>query len=523
MGVDFYSGGSQAPSGDDFVEPTPPDENYILKLNFYELSSMMQEILLLPGGIPSTPVTANTDPVGFIQDQSKQSIYVRAIGSTSRPLVSANGLVFDNTNDQLTVIAPTTYFKDLHAASPVWGMRFKITKGVDASAKTIIATGTGGTTGFGVFIQLTAANKILVQLCRGTSGTPMVNYATTRSITVASGRTAIQININGTGANACSIRMREADGTVTTETFTILSGVDANASTALSIGGALNATMSHSLDIINRVWTSQEMLDYEASTPANTTTHFTPIKQHEYDLDDTTTVFSDAAGTVPITDGTQVRLVTNKVVPIYPYKRTRNMTGVDGTGLLWEEDVQNGNGGVIADGSGDRLLTFGEDVLIEAAAVSTLFMVARNTDPDFGSQWMNGGGTYGVFTGKDYSGNLGGTGDAAQPYFLNHPTVSVTNPVLISRTDSYNIIAMRRFGSTIDLWAQNGTKVTTSGLVGACGFQLIGQSTANGVPQFHPQGSFAYLLKYAGYLSDDQVVAKIAELRTRYNIPASVA
>lgn len=512
-------------NGIPFIEPTVPNSDLILKLNFYELSSMFQEILLLPGGIPSTPVTANTNPVGFIQDQSRQSIYVRAIGSTSRPLLASNGLVFDNTNDQLTVIGGNSaYFKDLHGLSPVWGNRFKITmNGSDGVAKGVWATGTGGTTGFGAFIQRTAANRLLVQLCRGTSGVPMVNYTTTRTITQADGEVTVHININGTASNACSVRIRNAAGTVTTETFTILSGVDNNPSTALSIGGALNATMSHSFEIINRVWTTQEMLDYEASTPANTTAHFTPIKQHYYNLSDTSTVFSDTGGTVPITNGGVVRVVSNKVVPsIYPNRATRNMTG--GTdGLIWNSNLQNGMGGVVADGSGTRLLTFSQDVYIEAAAVSTLFIVARNTDVDFGSQWINGGTTYGVFTGSNYSANASGTGDAAQPYFLIHPTVGVTEDVFISRSNSCNIIAVRRFGNVIDLWSQTKVKVSTTGLVGACGFVLIGQSTANGVPQFHPDGSFYDIEKYAGYISDSQIEAKIDELRGIYNIPSSTA
>lgn len=519
-------GGSQNPPISGFIEPTPPDPDFIVKFNFFELSSMWQEILLLPGGIPTSPVTTNGQPIGTIQGQSRSAILMSTGASTARPLLASNGLVFDNTNDQLTISgAPANFLKDLHGVSPVFGMRYKLRmNGSDGVAKTICQTGTGGTTGFGMFMNRTNTNRVTFQLCRGTSGTAMVNFVTARTITAADGECTVQVNVNGTGANACSIRIRNEAGVVTTETFTILSGVDSNASNQLSIGGALNGTFSHSFDIVSRVWTTQEMLDYEAATPTNTTANFTPIKQHEYDFDDVSTMFADSGGTTPITHGTPIVLINNKVTIPYANAPVRRATAVDpSTGLVWNDSLQNGKGGAIADGSGSRKLTFSDDVLREAGCSTTVFLVAKNSDVDFGSQWMNGGGTYGVMTGSGYSANGDGTGDPDQPYFLNHPTVAVTNPVLISRSNSCNIIAMRRFGTTIDLWSQTKQKVTTTGLTGATGWVIVGESSPNGVPNFHPEGNFHYALKYVGQISDEQIEAKIDELRAIYNVPDSVA
>ncbi len=512
--------------GGSFIEPIPPPSDYIVRFNFYQLSSMWQEILLLPGGIPSTPVTANTQSIGTIQGQSRSTILMSVGASASRPVLSSTGLVFDNTNDQLNIIgAPSNFLKDLHAASPIWGMRFKLTmNGSDGVAKAICQTGTGGTTGFGMFMNRTSANRVTFQLCRGTSGVPMVNYVTTTTLTAADGQCTIHVNINGTGANACSIRIRKANGTVTTETFTILSGVDNNASNPLTLGGALNGTFSHSFDIINRVWTTQEMLDYEASTPANSLDYFTPIKQHEYDFNDASTIFSDAGGTTPITNGTPIMLVNNKVTIPYANAPVRRFTATDpSAGLIWATNQQNENAAATADGSGTRLITASEDLVREAAASSTIFYVAKNVDPIFGSQWWNGGSAYSPLTGSNYSNNGANTGDPAQPYSLIHPTSGVTAHVLTSRSNSTNIIAVRRFGQNIDMWSQVGEKAPSTSMIGAIGWSIIGTSSPNGVPNWHPDGIFCYFLKYVGYISDDQVVAKIEELRVRFNIPASVA
>lgn len=507
-----------------FIEPTAPDADVILDLKFYQLTSLWQELALLPSGIPTTPVTANSDPVGTIIDQSRSCLFARATASANRPLLGTNGLIFDGTNDSYTVISTSlAYFRNLHQVDPIYGIRFKMIKNLDGSARTVFISSSGSTAGWGVVLQLTAANKVRFILHRGTAGTAMVDYTTTRTINIASGLTAVHININGIGSNACSIRMHEADTTVTTETFTILQGVAHDPTSTLTFGGAsaFNGTLNNDFKIVDgRVWTTPEMTAYEADAPANTTTLFTPIKEAEYDFTDTAYVFADLAETTPITNNVEVLSVLSKANPTYANYVKRRAIGVATTGLIWLSNQLNGLGCVVADGSGSRELVFTEDMIKHIQTTYTRFIVLRNTDATFGSQWDNGDTVYGVITGNAYSGNAANTGDAAQPYWVSHSVGNNTSSAVpISRSNGYNIIIQRVFGQTVDEWSQAGVKYTKTGFSGMS-WLSIGKSTSNGVPEFHPDGAMVYILHYLGYIDDSQINAKRLELMARFGISA---
>jgi hypothetical protein len=524
IAVDWFMEGTASVVVPTFTEPTRPDSSLALKLNLYELSSMFQERTLSPGGIPLTAVAINTDPIGTILDQSLSTQYMFASGATTIPLLSADGMTFDGTNDRIDLPLSTVYLKPLHATTATWSIRFWIKKGLDGSAKPVMGTQTFSATQNGFYLQLTAANKLRIYIADGVAPA-MIDYTTTASLTVAMGATPVQININAPGgSNASSVTIG-----ATTETFTVTGGSSSNATNSLFIGGDgtnfFTGSIARSVEIRSRVLTNQEITDYQSFNPTVVSAQFTPIKQWEINFNDGTRVFSDAGGTTPITDGGFVRVVNNRIsVPFGASTGAivRRMTSsADAASPLWRQAVKNGKSVVEYDGTGNQTLTFSTNAYPELGATSTTFIVCKNDDPTFGSHMLKDG-QYITFTGSAYSGNSGATGDAAQPYTVMHSSTGVSGNAKISRADGYNIIAFRRVGPSIDIWSQDLIKYSQPTGFGSFTVTDIGVAYSNGVPNWHLDGMYALYEKYVGYLTDQQVADKINYLKYIYNISGTL-
>lgn len=515
---------SSSVSAATFTEPTRPDSSLVLKLNLFELSSLYQERTLSPGGVPLTAVAINTDPVGTILDQSLATQYMTATGATTIPLLSADGLTFDGSNDRIDLPLSTVYLKPLHATTATWSIRFWIKKGLDGSAKPFMGTQTFSATQNGFYFQLTAANKLRIYIADGVAPA-MIDYTTTASLTVAMGATPVQININAPGgSNASSVTIGS-----TTETFTVTGGSSSNATNSLFIGGDgtnfFTGSIARSVEIRSRVLTSQELTDYQSYNPTVTATQFTPVKQWEINFNDGSRIFSDAGGTTPITNGGFVRVIDNRIsIPFASSTGAivRRLTSAsDGASPLWRQSDLNGKSVVEYDGTGNQTLTYSVNAYPELAAVSTTIIVSKNDDPTFGSHMLKDG-QYITFTGSGYSGNSGGTGDAAQPYTVMHSATGVSNNAKTSRADGFNIVVFRRVGASIDLWTQEKVKYSQPTGFGSFTVTDIGVAYSNGVPNWHLDGKYALMEKYVGYLTDSQVLEKITYLMYVYNISGTL-
>lgn len=509
--------------GDSFVEPTPPPDDIILKLNLYELSSMFQERVVAPSGVPLTPVTVNTNPVGTIFDQSKATLFVRAFGATAVPTLTADGITFDGTTDRIELPLSTVYLRPLHSTTAVWSLRFWVKKGLDGAARALMVNQGLSATQNGFYIQLTALDKIRFYLGDGVAPA-MVDFTSLTSLTVAMGATPVQININVPGGLlASSITI----GSIT-ETFTVTGGGVLNSSMALSIGSDgttfFTGSFSRSIELYNRVLTAQEILDYQSFNPAVTTDKFTPIKQWEIDFNDSAYIFSDSGETTPIANGGFVRAIRNKIT--IPYNTlaaiVRKMTSAsDAASPLWREADLNSNSVVEYDGTGAQTLTFGENLFPELGGVSTTIIVCKNDDTTFGSHMLKEG-QYLTVTGSGYAGNAAATGSADQPYSVIHSGITNAGSVMTSKSNGFNILVFRRFGEACDTWSQNKIKVSIASGYGSFTVSDIGVAYSNGVPDWHLDGKYALLEKYMGYLTDAQVEEKIDYLKFRFGISGTL-
>lgn len=500
--------------GASFVEPTPPDEDFIMKFNLWSLSTMFQERSVSPSGIPTTAVNTTTNPVGTILDQSRSCVYLRATGATAIPTLGVNGILFDGSNDQLEVPSSQTYLKGFHAVSPIGGIRFKIRKLVDGTTRVLIGNEETSTLNYGFHIQLTSTNKLQIIGMRGTSGVPMYNYTTTEELLVADGEITIHVNINGTGSNACSVRING-----TTETFTSLSGATNDSTSTFKVGGIgsfANFQLCESLEFVNRVWTSDEMTAYEAQSTARTTDDFGLVKQWQLDFWDSTKCWADAGRTTPVTNTSVLRAIDSSIsIPsVATIQTKRNATAAsDAAAPQWLSDADgNGNGGAYFDGDGGALLTFGEDPWIELGGTSTSFMVFLQEDLDNGSHIRISSPEYMVITGKDYIGN------PLKPYVVAHQSAA-TEPLTATAQTGVDIIVERRRGATGQLGNRAGT-LEESTNYGKCNSPTFGGSTQGA--DWYPDGKLIRLEKYFGYMSDADVALKIAELRNQFTIPSTI-
>lgn len=511
-------GSSSAPP--EFVEPTPPSSDLTLKFNLYELSSMFQERSVFSGGIPVTEVTANTNPVGTIFDQSLSTTFLRATGATTIPLLSADGITFDGTNDMMEVPNSTSLLKSIHAVGSVWSIRFWVKKNVDGTARPLMNNqGLSGTQA-GFYISTTATNKVRVFIGDATAPV-IVDYTSTASLTVASGATPIQVVINGASSKLVI-------GS-TTETFTasVSEGSTVNAAQNLRLGGDgstfFNGSFAKSIELYNRALTTQELTDYQSFAPVVTSTDFTPVKQWDLDFNDATKIFSDAAETTQITDGGTIRsIVSSTLKPNHSSAVTRKATSASALASpVWRQSVKNGKSVAEFDGTGNNVLTYSEDLWYECGGTSTFFIIIKNNDSSFGSHYINGNPEYGTMTGSNYGGNLAATGDAGLPYSILHHTNGVGPQTTLSRSDDYNIIVIRRKGAVCDMFNQTKTKTTVSNF-GKFTSSLIGHEAPAGGGNWDTYGRVVRIIKYVGKFPDAWVESDVDYFKYIYAISGTL-
>jgi hypothetical protein len=504
----------RAVGGVNFVEPVAPDADIVLKFNLYELSSMFQERSISPSGVPVTPVAGVGQPVGFIHDQSRACLFMRGFGATTIPQFTVDGLSFDGVNDMMEIPSSTGYIKPLHAVGSVWSIRFWLKCNLNGNARPLINWQGLSATQSGAYIQRTAANQVRIFIGDGTAP-PIVDYTSTKTIVAADGAVPVQIIING--ANSKMIIGS------TTETFTasITEGSVNPATQNVRLGGDgssfFNGSFSRDIKIVNRVWTAQEIADYQVFNPANTTADFTPILKHDYDPNDNTTVFTDAAETTPAVNNGVVRSIKNKVtVPFSPITR-KGTSAADAAAPILKTNQVNGKSVLEFDGTGNKLVTWAEDLGVELGGCMTWVFVLQNRDANFGSEWVNANPEYCAWTGSQYPGAYG----AGKPYVMPHHGGGIGPDVFTSTTDAPNIIILERFGA--EALSMNQAKVVNSiSTFGKFNWISTGQAAPAGVPNWHPDGYLIRVKVYIGRFSLAQKNALIDNLKTQYGISGTL-
>lgn len=498
------------------VEPPTPEQYLFLKLDTHNTTAFFQERAIYPSGVPITPADANTEPIGTALSMDVHMMYVFCPSATAghRPTLSSDAnrnsfFAFSGASQRLQVNNSVEYFKFLHATSPVWSLQFYILKGLDGAARAVFSNSGGSTAQAGLYIDVTAANKIRVLLTYASAGNSIVNYTTTTSLTVASGWTPVQIVINGSGVGTGSITIGS-----TTETFNVgATGTTANPPTSLNIGSDNSASHFQGglsdIRIYTRVLSGSEITAYQSYNPARSTSYFTPIKQWDFDFNDSTTLFADLAETTPITDGTALRSVRNKVQTYSSAIVRKATSAAAGSSPIWRQAVKNGKSVIEFDGVDDNL-DLSADMMPEVGGIWTMFVYAKNDDATNGSHFGSGANYWGR-TGQNYA-----PGEFPDPYHFLHMLGGDALAGEAAYTDDrYEMVAIRRIGTTMAFFDSQGVKVEESGKDDAFNITDLGNFLITS-SDWQWDGFCGMYRKYVGAFTDSEIQAYLAYLNYYY-------
>lgn len=504
------------------VAPAPSvTDGAALWVDTSKLSSMFQEGGST-GGNPVTPVTANGDPVGCIYDMSANAMLIRAAASAGQwPILGSdatrNGfLTFDGSNDRI-VLQNTPILNNIHSAAPSFSIYFWLKmNGGDAAVQLILTNNNSSATATGFALSRTAANKIKILTAAG--GATKTNFTSTQSVAVATGWVPIILSFNGAGTG----KGRLVIGEIEDSTFDTVAGGSADATEGMWIGSRssgvqyLNGSIGDIL-ILPTPATTNLITAFKAYNPTRTLAEFTPMLQFKYDFNDTTRMFSDAAGTTPVVANSVVRLVNSAHTEIFGTMR-RTLTAIsDSTAPIYKTSQVNGRSTILFDGVDDNL-DFTSQFCNELGGKYVVFVVVRNTRAALGSHFLSGD-KYMVLTGQDYA-----VGVYPDPYFAIHTSLpaGTTNVPPIGTTDAtYRLMAFRRNGTEMKHW--NGIKETyTDALIdgtGSLSFTDMGQQYDKGDgSDWWFGGYMAFLEKWNGLFSDAAVEARIDALNTQFGL-----
>lgn len=499
-------------------------EKFAVKLEPANLYTMLQEI---SGEDAISEVDTDGQPIGMIYDLATGAVVTGSSGTA--PVLSSSS-AFSTLIKKLstTLILQMAgygpkYLMPLHAVNPIWSIQFvwRFETGSDG-VQTIMffnnpLTGTTATDA-GIHVRKTTGDKIQIIIYKKVSGQPMVNFTTATTVNVASGVIWVTINVNGTGATAGVIHIKTESGTDTSETFTVNAG---NAVTASGNNLQILVGSNQSLGAFRirpRISTAEEITAWKTYNPARYSTPFL-VKSRDYNLSIAANVFSDASGTVQITDGGFIRYVKDSAPT--PFGELPEYTSADDASA----PVWNDNGGVsYGQMSAAQNITIVGKLTPEGCGRFTLFLVISNEDLDFGSHLLSGGNSsevYMVLTGENYTGNPG----VEKPYLVIHPDNAING---VPQEPIGSIPAFT--GDNFFCWIRNlsSNKLINNNMTDflddvnsddwvATNSGTNAKSTPP-VPDWNYDGRQYRIIKYAGAMSEARALAIRDELKTFYGI-----
>lgn len=482
-------------------------EKFALKLEPANLYTLAQES---PAQTSITPVTADGQNVGIIIDLGKGHPVTCA--SSTRPTLTSHAnfstFITQGAAVQSFFLNSVNYLRFHQDTSPVYSIQFiwKFETGSDGVLKRMFFTSSlSGTTlsDAGLMVRKTAGNKLQVVCRKKVNGQVVFDHTTTTDFNVAAGVIRCTVNIDGTGTNTGVIHIKNDNGVDTSETFNI--GTGNNVTPDRTNMPFLSDTFQSmgALRVRDRICTPTEISDWKTYNPARHSTAFL-IKHRDIDFRDTNYVFSDAAGTTPVTEGGNIRFADNRVVsPWGVYGQATS--AADATAPAW----RNNSGASYAEyASGDDLVYEGQ-LTAEGGGKYTVFIVASNNDATDGSHILSGASgsnVYMVQTGASYPDG---------PYMVIHPNSGFTTAIgTIPANAGTNIYAFIRDMEACTLINKAGTIVTDSDehmwVIQGSGISGNSSSTWN------LDGRLYRVIKYSGVLSSARVNEIMAELLAAY-------
>jgi hypothetical protein len=502
--------------------PASFGDNLVTWMDSSRLSTMMQE--QASSGIPLTDVTADGQPIGLIYEMGSNAFILRADSDARRPVLGSDAnvnayITFDGTDDYLRCVNTAKYFNAFHKASPLFSIAILARMGssTDASSRYLFGSNTNTTANSGIRMERTTANRIAVSATKSSAGNAVFSFTSTPTFTVSSGFQWILLEINGVGAGMGRLKV----GANAWETFTVNAGAATDAASDLFIG-ALNGPTAGTyfkgdiaqMVVINRTLTTEDITNITAFNPAKSS-RSTWKKQWDIDFNESSTIFSDTAGTTPIVNNATIRLIRHNQTSSFGPINRELTSAAAGSSPLWRENHRSGKSYAEYDGVDDNL-DFNLSPTQERGGKWLTIIIFKNDDATIGSNFLKGAEGYQVTTGTNYSGNTLNNGN---PYFLAHTSQGggvPANPPATPQNggEGYNIFVFRRNGSLWNSWG--GDKVKQSGTdSGSISYTDMGEQFN---PNFWTDGFYGRMVKYNGVPTDSEVDTLIDSFKLEYSI-----
>jgi hypothetical protein len=521
-------GGSSVPTTSDVQTRFGAD--LVLSLDTSLLGMMWKESAT---GVAISPVSADADLVGLIQDVSPNAYYINATGDTLRPALGSDGtvasfLTCDGTSDVLVVANSRTGFRNMVGTTPAFSIMLKFKKGssTDGVIQMLMSCrgGTSGRTGFDVGIS--TGNKLTFTL--STLGAPnitMTTKTTTANYLEADGWISVVIDVSGAGGSN-QLSIYKNDGSA--ETANVIVGYDIDFTDLITFFKNSNDTSSRfkgnfaQCIILKRVSTAADRTWFQTFNPARTTTLKPVNKESEYDFSDTSTLFQDTGAATPATANNDlVRLVRSTVVSNMGGTLNRNATAPsDAKRPVLKTNIQNALSGVQFDGD----ITFQELFFANrwySGGCWTFYFVLRNRDVIEGTKFLSDGAS-GVTSGTNYmtqtaeddgsnTPSLPGFGTVdGDPYLITHPGGAAHGIKSTGRNDTVNAYCIKVDGANITVFNSALTRLTFTS-TGSYNFTKLG-----GIAGTWTQGDWYQMTRYSGIHSDAVALTTLSALITKW-------
>jgi hypothetical protein len=482
------------------------------------------------GGTPithasqSSAVSAVDDPALFAHRWEAQS-------NTTRPFLqgasgSLNcGLFFSGaagTAARMTCYNSQESLKFLHLLTGA--IAFKMLSVEDGRTQNVLDNSGQSTANVGVSLIKTSTDHLQFIVEKGLSGHTCINHTTVATCRQATGAMNVLILL---GQPTCSIKV----GTEPWETMAVtgpLASITASANSDLSVGGIFSSNTNGFNGMIGSLmaWSGTvsdgTLGAYTASFNPSLTDHDLVVSQSLgmanflygwYDFSNSTTVFSDSQGTVPLAVGQRVANVAHVLDASGGLRRYATDQAPSVPGPLWLGGIQ---GAYFSGSAAPNNLSLRN--AMHTGGGASYFIVCRNDNVTSGSHVMatTPGGDYWVQTGRDYPNGALGSGS---PYHLMHfANGNASRPVLLEQPTGINILELRRDGSVTHsrTWG-NGLLSSTSSLDVAAGSGFApGNIGASGSAGWPMSGSIMEVMLFNTFLTVPEANLVLDQLRHKW-------
>lgn len=508
------------------------DSPFSFNISAAALGYMLQESA--NNQVPTTAVSADSDLVGLIYDQSINA----AICSAGPRLVIGSGsgrkswLRWTASNSsQLRVLSSTSYFNKFWSLDPRGGFGIHIKMmSADTSVQRIFDTSGASNSNNGVQILRNSSGNLIVRGSTAASGI-IWTATSTSTFTVADGWRSFVIHLGGVGTGTGRLRIYNSTGTlIENQTFNISAGAQANANQLACFGTSL-ATLTQYADMqvsLIRMWSDTPSIDQADAfslIDEDRYSTFEPILQWKFDYSDPRFIYSDEAGQIQANDGDPVRVLRSQTIGNWnipnnaPYQNLRRQfeSDSDSTSAVWRENGQQSH--MEYDGTNDNYKPI-PLMMEEVGGRWTYVRVAKNNDASFGSHLfsttapdVSNRGLYHTLTGSAY----GVLDPNPRTVVHGNPNVNpLSSPCENTGVDDIKIIVWVRDGLNLKCYNGDGTMVEEDDFSPALTFNQMGAAYSAHTPNWHFDGRDYYMEKWNGVHDETWILNKISELRTRF-------